>query len=86
MKTFFLNISKLISVSIIFLGCSNPKSRVETPISNYTEYSTTGRGSSTLSVITIDSCEYIGYLGGTYSDVLTHKGNCKFCLDRNSKK
>lgn len=32
----------------------------------------------------IDGCEYIGWLNGN-SSVLTHKGNCKFCTERNKK-
>lgn len=31
----------------------------------------------------IDSCEYIGDVNGSYTDFLTHKGNCKFCINRN---
>ena len=31
-------------------------------------------------VIVIDSCEYL--LG---TDVLTHKGNCRFCKERNER-
>lgn len=30
----------------------------------------------------IDSCEYIGSVSGANTDILTHKGNCKFCLNR----
>lgn len=41
------------------------------------------------SIIEIDNCEYIevsdwlGQSNGYYS--LTHKGNCKFCIQRNKK-
>lgn len=35
---------------------------------------------------TIDSCEYIGSIYGTRGDWVIHKGNCKFCAARNSKK
>jgi len=40
-------------------------------------------------IIVIDSCEYIQYYtyvgrGGAYG--LTHKGNCKFCRERNKNK
>lgn len=38
---------------------------------------------SDLKVYTIDSCEYVGKLRGLKGDVLTHKGNCKFCKNRN---
>ena len=32
---------------------------------------------------TIDNCEYIGVVRGTGGDFITHKGNCKFCAERN---
>ena len=37
-----------------------------------------------LIIVEVDSCEY---LLGDWADatVLTHKGNCKFCLERNKK-
>lgn len=34
---------------------------------------------------TFDGCEYIGSIKGTYQDKLTHKGNCKYCIERNKK-
>ena len=37
-----------------------------------------------IEVLVIDSCEYVGYLYG-YGAVLSHKGNCKFCAERNRK-
>ena len=37
---------------------------------------------SDLKIYVIDSCEYIGKLRGLKSDVITHKGNCKFCKMR----
>jgi hypothetical protein len=33
----------------------------------------------------IDSCEYLGYVNVSNMDILTHKGNCKFCKERNGK-
>jgi hypothetical protein len=30
----------------------------------------------------IDSCEYIGEIRDYNTDILTHKGNCKFCEER----
>jgi hypothetical protein len=30
----------------------------------------------------IDSCEYIGQVNGWNNDWLTHKGNCKYCIER----
>lgn len=34
----------------------------------------------------IDSCEYLGGVYGGSGDLLTHKGNCKFCIQRNKNK
>lgn len=36
-------------------------------------------------IYVIDSCEYIGNVSICSSDFLTHKGNCKFCAERNKK-
>lgn len=33
----------------------------------------------------IDECEYIGSVTGGNRDILTHKGNCKFCAERNKR-
>jgi hypothetical protein len=40
------------------------------------------------SIIEIDNCEYIEvsyWLEGSNALFLTHKGNCKFCIQRNKK-
>lgn len=36
-------------------------------------------------VYVIDSCEYVGVCEGSQYDFLAHKGNCRFCLERNKK-
>lgn len=36
-------------------------------------------------VYVIDSCEYVGICEGSQHDFLAHKGNCRFCLERNKK-
>ena len=37
-------------------------------------------------VVTVDSCEYISHSSYSAGVVtLTHKGNCKFCKERNEK-
>jgi hypothetical protein len=42
-----------------------------------------GNGANDFYIYTIDSCEYIGNAAlNSYAAVLTHKGNCKFCLNR----
>lgn len=37
-------------------------------------------------VIVIDSCEYIGFNFLHNNSLLTHKGNCKYCKQRNTLK
>ena len=32
----------------------------------------------------IDSCEYTGYAASSQYDFLAHKGNCRFCKERDS--
>jgi len=63
---------------IILVGCSPMPS-------NETERESNGN----FDIITIDSCEYIEFDNGwadcrVYS--LTHKGNCKFCIERSKRK
>jgi len=38
-----------------------------------------------ISIYEIDSCEYIGNVYGGHGDMITHKGNCKFCVERSKK-
>lgn len=40
---------------------------------------------NTIKILEIDSCEYL-YGDWGYAGVLTHKGNCKYCTNRNLKK
>ena len=37
-------------------------------------------------IIILDSCEYIQYWTGDYSQNIEHKGNCRFCKERDSIK
>ena len=41
---------------------------------------------SSYKTYTIDSCEYVGYAIGSQYDYLAHKGNCRFCKERDSIK
>jgi hypothetical protein len=77
MKQTFLLISALL-LTILFCGCQE----VNTPRKD------TGfvvrKDKDPLIIVEVDSCEY---LFGDWGDatVLTHKGNCKFCLERTKK-
>jgi hypothetical protein len=77
MKPTFLLISAML-LTILSCGCRE----VNTPRKD------TGfvvrEGNEPLLIVEVDSCEY---LLGAWGDetLLTHKGNCKFCLERNKK-
>jgi len=67
----------LFLISIIFVGCES-RNYTETPISVIS--------GNNISVIQIDSCEYLyAYTGGHTGYMFTHKGNCKFCTQRKCK-
>jgi hypothetical protein len=56
--------------SIILLGCEKDGEVV---------YSLNDKD---IKIYVIDNCEYIGDVRGGSRDFLTHKGNCKFCVER----
>ena len=39
----------------------------------------------TIKTYVIDECEYVGSVVGGNRDFLAHKGNCKFCAERNKR-
>ena len=57
-------------LTTMMVGCKDEKGR------NYA----TDEKDYTYEVLVIDSCEYFR---STY--ILAHKGNCKFCMERNKK-
>jgi len=77
MKPTFLLISTLL-LTILSCGCrevNNPRKDTGFRVI---------RGSDPLIVVEVDSCEYLLGKWG-HATVLTHKGNCKFCLERSKK-
>ncbi len=77
MKPTFILISALL-LTILSCGCRE----VNTPRKD------TGfvvrEGHDPLIIVEVDSCQYLlGDWG--HETVLTHKGNCKFCLERSKK-
>lgn len=60
---------------LIMVGCGN----IENGDGTY-------RVATPPNVYIIDSCEYIGYIGYGSGDIITHKGNCRFCKKCRQKK
>ena len=73
-KNYIKEVIGLMLLCLVFFGC---ESTVTT-----TNLNDRYMGSS-ISVMVIDSCEYI-YINNDVRS-LTHKGNCKFCFERNEK-
>lgn len=77
---------KILIFSLLIFGCTSQKSEslipTQFPIAHVThEYETSF--AKPLYLFVIDSCEYIGFLSSSSTDLLTHKGNCRFCQKRN---
>ena len=76
-------------VAVIFCGCGEPAKQKENIISakRIDIYWLDENGYSSeeeFTIITIDSCEYL-LAGYDRSRMITHKGNCKFCVERSKK-
>ena len=54
-----------------------------TTINNYGAQLESNEGDA-IHIMVIDSCEYI-YMTKGYRGYMAHKGNCKFCLERQRK-
>jgi len=79
-------------VAVIFCSCGNETTKKELtsidkiyPIIDKIESCDSNVIIKNVRLYAIDSCEYIGDINGFHSDVLTHKGNCKFCAERSKK-
>ena len=90
-KTQLIAFAYVLLVAVIFCGCGNETTKQElTPIDKIYPIidkieAVDGNGIRDIRLYVIDSCEYIGYINAFNSDVLTHKGNCKFCAERSKK-
>lgn len=69
---------KIIIVVFVFSSCERRfENEAKAILVDNKEVSTNG-----VQILTIDSCEYIWCKKG-YGAGLTHKGNCKYCIERN---
>lgn len=66
-----------ILVAVVFCGCETENVQVEN-----TRAIISG---CNIQIYIIDSCEYLGHIYGGNGDMITHKGNCKFCAERSKK-
>ena len=79
----------LLITTVVFCGCREPAKQKENIISakriDIHWFDENGGGSEEqFTVITIDGCEYL-LANYDRSRMITHKGNCKFCAERNKK-
>ena len=75
-------------VAVIFCGCGHETTNQPRNIKSINSLGKFPYNSNIdeLSVVTIDSCEYIVCNAYQMKDItITHKGNCKFCTERGKK-
>lgn len=72
------NLTYLLSMFVLLVGCTPanvPSTKTEYIVNDFY---------SPVTIVELDSCQYfLGQWGN--ATVLTHKGNCKFCAERNLK-
>jgi hypothetical protein len=64
----------------LFVGCSTENSNADKKRMETLSSSTCETGFC-IAIMVYDSCEYL-VSGYGYSQMMTHKGNCKYCLTR----
>lgn len=80
----------IIVLLLAFISCSFPSTNTLIPEQPATKQggaflvqSAYTLNSGYIYIYTIDSCEYLGPATiNSYAGFLTHKGNCKYCLNR----
>ena len=77
-------ILRFYTITFLFLvcACSKQESKNIEPSEPKFFIPTTDGIPREVSVFVIDSCEYIGYINRGPLDWATHKGNCRFCAER----
>lgn len=80
------NLLYMMLVAVFFVGCERQENVMNTDNKKVVEKSEEilDTDISYPKVVVIDSCEYIQFQNYAYKSI-THKGNCKFCLDRHAK-
>jgi hypothetical protein len=71
-----MKILSAILVALFLIGCIDEQQKLEDA-----QYQARNNP-----VIIIDSCEYLTYRTYGGASEFTHKGNCKFCIQRNKNK
>ena len=82
-KVFIMAITWLLVICCFFISCESGNNPCSSQ-SEETQYSATNIPNVNYYVIIADSCEYIRF-SSTTSSWGGHKGNCKFCAERNKK-
>ena len=80
-KTQSIAFAYVLLVAVIFCGCDDMNRAEERSKVFKTAVEVNGYQ---ISIIEFDSCQYL-ISGVGYSQMMTHKGNCKFCAERSKK-
>lgn len=84
-----LIVSSVITVLCWMVGCEKVETKKYDPSKNVIA---TNLYDPAYSVVVVENCEYImysrqvsNYYSGAWTSGITHKGNCKYCAERNLK-
>ena len=80
-KTQSIAFAYVLLVAVIFCGCDDMNRAEERSKIFKTAVEVNGYQ---ISIIEFDSCQYL-ISGVGYSQMMTHKGNCKFCTEKKKK-
>lgn len=75
----------MLLITIILCGCDNYEKKEHLRLKRDKLYETAVEVNGyIISIIEFDSCQYL-VSGSGYSQMMAHKGNCKFCVERSKK-
>lgn len=74
-----LTYTSLLLIAVIFYSCGTESNNQQNKVEAIRVDANWG-----VQILTVDSCEYVWRKNG-YAAGLTHKGNCKYCVERSKK-
>ena len=72
----------LFTFAILFFSCEKKQTGFDGVHYELNKPATNNDINAKFKIIEIDGCEYIVYRFSANNGLMTHKGNCKYCLNR----
>jgi len=81
----YRNCLKMLLVAVLFVGCNDLNNTATKANSEKVFNCKLERFENKFRIVVIDRCEYLYTNAGNNGLTVFHKGNCKYCLARNTK-